>query len=123
VSAASSWVKDAPFPWGGYVVNNDKGCYLANFNVSKPCGDCTEQKSSASNDGGFFPVKVTSYYPNQYGLYCMSGNVAEMIAEPGKAKGGSWQDNPDEGRIKAVKTCELPSPAVGFRVFMEIIEE
>lgn len=28
-------------------------------------------------DGGFYPVKVTSYFPNDYGLYNMAGNVAE----------------------------------------------
>ncbi|MFN5736410.1 MAG: formylglycine-generating enzyme family protein, partial [Flavobacteriales bacterium] len=28
-------------------------------------------------DGGFHTVKVYSYNPNGYGLYCMSGNVAE----------------------------------------------
>jgi formylglycine-generating enzyme required for sulfatase activity len=29
------------------------------------------------DDGGFYTVKVTSYWPNDYGLYCMAGNVAE----------------------------------------------
>jgi formylglycine-generating enzyme required for sulfatase activity len=28
-------------------------------------------------DGGFYPVKTDSYFPNDYGLYCMAGNVAE----------------------------------------------
>ena len=31
-------------------------------------------------DGGFYTVKVTSYHPNDYGLYCMAGNVAEWTS-------------------------------------------
>ena len=28
-------------------------------------------------DGGFYTVRADAYWPNDYGLYCMSGNVAE----------------------------------------------
>jgi hypothetical protein len=52
----------------------------------------------------------------------MIGNVAEMTSEKGKAKGGSWEDEPDNCTIQSVKTYEKPSPAIGFRVFMEIIQ-
>ncbi|MDZ4758179.1 MAG: SUMF1/EgtB/PvdO family nonheme iron enzyme [Bacteroidota bacterium] len=56
------------YPWGGPYVRNTKGCFLANFKPGR--GDYI-------NDGGFYPVKVNAYFPNDYGLYCMSGNVAE----------------------------------------------
>ena len=56
------------FPWGGPYLRNSKGCFLANF---KPL------RGNYVQDGGYYPVKVTSYFPNDYGLYCMSGNVAE----------------------------------------------
>jgi hypothetical protein len=79
--------------------------------------------SRVSNDGGFFPVKADSYFPNRFGMYAISGNVAEMISEPGKTKGGSWNDIPYYGQAPVVKTETLPSPTVGFRVFMEVIEE
>ena len=78
---------------------------------------------SISNDGGFFPVRANSYFPNKLGLYAVSGNVAEMISVPGKAKGGSWQDAPQDGQIGEIKNYTLPNPAVGFRVFMEVIVE
>lgn len=153
ITAAMAGRKDVPYPWGGFYVRNSKGCYLGNYNTTEPCGDCPDQSlpifAAAGNDvlqpkkevkpdentdkttmalgslydGGFFPVPVTSYYPNDFGLYAMSGNVAEMIAEPGKTKGGSWQDIPYFGQIQTVKTYDGPSPAVGFRVFMEVIEE
>ncbi len=58
----------SPYPWGGPYTRNGKGCFLANF---KPL------RGNYIKDGGFYPVKVTSYFPNDYGLYCMAGNVAE----------------------------------------------
>ncbi len=153
MTAARCGRKDATYPWGGYSVQTSKGCYLGNYNTTEPCGDCPDQTlpafAATSNDisppkkdskpvgkadlatmalgslydGGFFAVPVTSYIPNDFGLYSMSGNVAEMIAEPGKTKGGSWQDIPYYGQISIVKTYSDPSPAIGFRVFMEVIEE
>jgi len=56
------------YPWGGPYATNSSGCYLANF---KPL------RGNVVADGGFYPVKVTAYAPNDYNLYNMSGNVAE----------------------------------------------
>jgi len=58
----------APFPWGGYYVRNAKGCLLANF---KP------GRGNYPEDGGLYTVKADGYFPNDYGLYCMAGNVSE----------------------------------------------
>ncbi|MBL7803079.1 MAG: SUMF1/EgtB/PvdO family nonheme iron enzyme [Saprospiraceae bacterium] len=122
--AASGGLKDTPYPWpGGYYVRNSKGCYLCNINAVEPCGDCPEGMKNESNDGGFFPVPANSYYPNGFGLYCVAGNVAEMLREPGKTKGGSWLDEPFWCQIPNVHDQAAPSPAVGFRVFMEVVEE
>ncbi len=112
----------APYPWGGFYSRNAKGCYLANFYVSEelPCETC--DNTHPSNDGGFFSVKITSYFPNDYGLYNISGNIAEMIAEKGIAKGGSWEDTPENCVIHSRKEYNGISPAIGFRVFMEVVE-
>lgn len=58
----------APYPWGGYYLRNAKGCLLANF---KP------GRGNYPEDGGQYTVKADAYFPNDYGLYNMSGNVAE----------------------------------------------
>ncbi|HLP11279.1 MAG TPA: SUMF1/EgtB/PvdO family nonheme iron enzyme [Flavobacteriales bacterium] len=58
----------SPYPWGGPYVRNAHGCFLGNF---KP------MRGRYMEDGGFYTVKVTSYHPNDYGLFCMAGNVAE----------------------------------------------
>ena len=61
----------APYPWGGPYIRNSRGCFLGNF---KP------MRGNYMDDGGFYTVKVTSYWPNDYGLYCMAGNVAEWTS-------------------------------------------
>ena len=58
----------APFPWGGYYLRNAKGCLLANF---KP------GRGNYPEDGGLYTVQADAYFPNDYGLYNMAGNVAE----------------------------------------------
>ena len=66
--AARGGKEHAPYPWGGPYVRNSKGCLLANF---KP------GRGNYPDDGGAYTVAVDAYYPNDYGLYNMSGNVAE----------------------------------------------
>lgn len=124
ILAASGGLKDEPYPWpGGYYVRNSRGCYLCNMNATEPCGDCASDKEGGANDGGFFPVHATSYFPNAFGLYCVSGNVAEMVQEPGITKGGSWKDAAYFCQIRTINKYTEPAPSIGFRVFMEVIEE
>ena len=66
--AARGGRAEAPYPWGAYYTRNAKGCLLANF---KP------GRGNYPEDGGLYTVKADAYYPNDYGLFCMSGNVAE----------------------------------------------
>lgn len=59
------------YPWGGYYTRNKKGCLMANF---KP------GRGNYAEDGGFYTVRADAYWPNDYGLYNMSGNVAEWTS-------------------------------------------
>jgi gliding motility-associated lipoprotein GldK len=59
------------YPWGNYYMRNKKGCLLANF---KP------GRGNYPEDGGFYTVRADAYWPNDFGLYNMSGNVAEWTS-------------------------------------------
>ena len=57
------------------------------------------------------------------GLFDMIGNVAEMVSEEGKAKGGGWNSFISECYADQSQKYEgWGHPEVGFRLFMEIIE-
>ncbi|MBP9215353.1 MAG: SUMF1/EgtB/PvdO family nonheme iron enzyme [Chitinophagaceae bacterium] len=66
--AARGGRTNSMYPWGNYYLRNKKGCLLANF---KP------GRGNYPEDGGFYTVRADAYWPNDYGLYNMSGNVAE----------------------------------------------
>ena len=135
----------SPYPWGGYYFRNAKGCLLANFDPSKqvepsegfdyqglsntePISKQEEKTSNsepilANDDGAFFTVNVDAYFPNDLGFYNMSGNVAEMVEQEGITRGGGWNDPSYFIQIDIQNQETLPSPNVGFRVFMDVIEE
>jgi gliding motility-associated lipoprotein GldK len=69
--AARGGRSQSPFPWGGPYLRNKKGCLLANF---KP------GRGNYPEDGGFYTVRADAYWPNDFGLYNMSGNVAEWTS-------------------------------------------
>ena len=128
--AAARGGKTGPYPWGGPYAKNLKGCYL--LNVNPYLSEYDEEKEIfirgenyelPGEDGAYFLTHVNAYFPNDFGLYNMSGNVAEMVREKTFTKGGSWLDAVHYSSIGTRHHRELPSPAVGFRYFMEVIEE
>jgi len=124
------------YPWGGPYKMNYHGCYLANFfpleerflkmdTLYNQFYDYPNNDKTISRglDGGIIPVNVNSYFPNDYGIYNMSGNVAEMVQEKGISKGGSWNSFLEYIAIASHETYVEANPTLGFRVFMEVLEE
>ena len=70
--AARGGRTNSMYGWGNYYVRNKKGCLLANF---KP------GRGNYAEDGGVYTVRADAYWPNDYGLYNMSGNVAEWTGD------------------------------------------
>lgn len=72
------------YSWGGLTTRNqgrkekNRGYIMANFKRDK--GD-QAGISGRLNDGAFITTDVHSYWPNDVGLYNMSGNVSEWVMD------------------------------------------
>ncbi len=117
------------YPWEGKYMRSKKGVFLANF---KPINERFVTKTdvtraytdsySVMTYDNFNETEMTitaaaeSYYPNQYGLYNMSGNVAELVSDDTVAMGGSWNDTGYDVRVESEQPATEPKSTIGFRV-------
>ena len=74
------------------------------------------------NSGADVMAPVISYWPNEFGMYHMNGNVAEMISEGNFAVGGGWNSPGYDIRNESIKKFEEANYTVGFRVVATYIE-
>jgi len=70
------------YPWDGSQIRSEerrtRGIFLANF--QRGAGDFMGVAGNL-NDGGEGPVPVTAFWPNDYGLFNMAGNVNEWVLD------------------------------------------
>ena len=70
------------FPWSGHTLRNDdtksRGQMRANYVRGR--GDYMGTAGDL-NDNADVAAPVKSYWPNDYGLYCMAGNVSEWVMD------------------------------------------
>jgi formylglycine-generating enzyme len=70
------------YPWNGHIVRNKEAKYqgmmMANFKRGR--GDMMGT-AGYLNDNADRPAPVTSYWPNDFGLYNMGGNVNEWVLD------------------------------------------
>jgi hypothetical protein len=122
LKAAQGRFKYAKYSWGGFMVVNARGCELANFknysshnihfNDSLKTYQVIEVPSFRDNSS---PAPVRSYHANDFYLFNMNGNAAEMVMEKGIAVGGSWLSTGYDIRNESIINYTKSSIAVGFR--------
>jgi len=70
------------YPWDGHNVRNsnkkNRGKMMANFKRGR--GDMMGVAGDL-NDNASITAPVNSFWPNDYGLYCMAGNVNEWVQD------------------------------------------
>lgn len=124
----------APYPWGGPFLRNAQGDFMCN--IAK-LGDESisrnlETKQFVLRTGTYYydvsnadiTAPVVSYWPNDYGLYNMAGNVAEMVAQSGTAKGGSWYTGGYDAQIGVPDPNQgntQPTAYIGFRPIFTVV--
>ncbi len=122
VMAASSGGTKYPYPWG-----DEPDRLIANAQVNANYAHAKSINSETVNKQDVTSL-VTAYLPNDYGLYNMSGNAAEMVCNDiltnsvGTA-GGGWKNNIEEIKILApdiYSGITAPNVCIGFRVVMTV---
>ena len=78
--AARSGIAGGIYPWPGLEPRNPTGAYMANYNPGR---------GVYAADGFAFTAPVESFYPSPWGLYHMSGNVAEWVQDSYSASYGA----------------------------------
>lgn len=138
IYCAKGGYSNSSYPWGTNNIQNKKNVFLANFGVQKDSAKLNRpfyytvrinpraftSAGLVLNADTLATAGVLEYNPNPYGLYCMSGNVAEwVLSEDGqstKAVGGSWGSDFEHLKINSEEefkevTC---SPFIGFRILV-----
>jgi len=70
------------YPWNGHSVRNPDSKFLGDMlaNYQRSSGDMMGIAGKL-NDAGDITTPVYSYWPNDYGLYNMAGNVSEWVMD------------------------------------------
>ena len=135
--AARGGIPSGVYPWGGPYLVDDRGCFLANF---KPL------RGDYAADQAVYTTEAKSYFPNDYNLYNMAGNVSEWTnssydsgayeyvaslnpnmsfeAETRKViRGGSWKDIAYFLRVSSrdFEYADTSRSYIGFRTVQDYL--
>jgi formylglycine-generating enzyme required for sulfatase activity len=133
--SAAQCGRKLPYSWKGISVIDSKGSFRANFkrlSAENIHFDYTKGELVVIPDIPYdkMPISaaklamvgaVDSFYPNDFGVYNLNGNAAEMIKENEIAVGGSWNCTGYDIRNLSTMPFSGPSPYVGFRPVLTII--
>lgn len=117
------------YAWKGAYMRNAKGNFLCNFTCIPQSFVTRDEEGSLTVVEGnkFSEEKETyliahkkSYWPSEFGVYNLNGNVSEMTARKGETVGGSWSDLGYDVRLQSLSSYQETSCKVGFRVVFSI---
>jgi hypothetical protein len=91
---------------------NLKLCPLFNF---KTCNCINLQKMKKTSFQGIQLLPADSYWPSNYGVFCIQGNASEMTETEGIAVGGSFRHPANESFIGKRQVYDKPTDWLGFR--------
>ncbi len=133
VPTKKQWIRAARgewqthYPWDGKYMRNSKGAYLTNFKNYDAANihynteiNKYEVISMSQCMEGTITAPAKSYYPNKFGIYNMSGNVAELVSDDTVAMGGSWNDTGYDVRVESEQPATQPKSTIGFRMVATI---
>jgi len=119
------------YPWNGTILRTDDkkfyGSFVSNFKRGR--GDYMGVAGNL-NDGAEIPSEVGSYWPNDYGLYNMAGNVAEWVLDVYRPL--SFEDVSDfapfrgnvfKSRITDAEGYLVPKDSLGRIKYRDVSEE
>ena len=124
-----------PYAWSSPYLRRSNGQFQCNF-FSIGAGAISRDPESGklivqnipvdflTNDGdnADLTAPVVSFWPNEFGIYNLNGNVSEMVAEQNIAVGGDWNSPGYDIRNESTKKFTEANPMIGFRPVMTFVE-
>lgn len=131
--AANGSKMKSSYAWGGSYLRNAKGQILANF-VQFGAENITRNEETGRfevttkniehtfDDDADVTAPSISYWPNEFGIYNLNGNVSEMISDKKLVVGGDWRSPGYDIRNESSQPYKGASVTVGFRVVATYVE-
>lgn len=136
VKAANGKSFDRPYSWNDAFLHTRDGRTRCNFSnideriISRDSvtGGIKLESMPANIHTGInawfdLTAPVKSYWENEFDLYNLNGNVAEMICDQNIVVGGDWYSPGYEVRNQAAKPYTGANPMTGFRPVMTFVEK
>lgn len=105
------------YSWKHQNVQDGKGNILCNHQH-----DIEIKVAGSLSDNADVTAPSRSYWPNEFGIYNLNGNVAEMTNVKGVTTGGSWMDKAENVRNESKGIYTGAQPNVGFRVVTTFLQ-
>lgn len=131
--AANGSRMKSSYSWDGPYLRNAKGQVLANF-VRFGAENITRNEETGNyevttknigynfDDDADVTAPSLSYWPNEFGIYNLNGNVSEMVADKAIVVGGDWRSPGYDIRNESFRAYKGSSVTVGFRVVASYVE-